>query len=289
MSAIRFAFTAAALAAASPALAEPVSATREITIKFTGELFEGPEQTLMVRGLEAGPPEAPLEPFAGDLPDYTLAVGDTFTFTIEANLPTGAFFADTNLAVPNADGTFNYTLSLDPSPSTNFNPGFVRTFAPSEPLSVTNNTGSFTTLELDLIYDPATDSYALDPLGGFSGVNYAATGYVFDAATQQYVLCGTSGAIDCRGSPSPDLVTTTLASTTDYQFLRTGGIRVNSTDPTSVAGTGGFSLSFFGGWNLPIYGSNPTPVPAPGMLLLFGLGAGLVLRQRSRKSVEMRG
>lgn len=277
--------TVVALAFAStavPALAQ-AELTRKVTISFDATVAQGAVETLQVRDASGA-----LSPYTGALPSYPLQVGDRMTFTIEAELPTRAFYDNYYQGTPASDGLYKLPLVDAASTGSGGSGPFVgiSRFTVSDPLRPTLNFGQPTTARLGVVYDYNTDSYSLDPGVGFVSGAYGAPGFLYDAATGQFTSC--SGAQDCRGSAGVDPVIFSLFGNADFSAISANGIRVNSTDPTSPTGMGFFDLLFSGSWNLPVFGAagtsgGGTPVPEPSMLLLFGAGAGAVFSRRRKR------
>ena len=259
------------------ALAQESDVSRVVTIRFDGTVTQSAQDTLTIRRQDGS-----LVEYSGDLPSYPLKVGDDFSFTAEAVLPTRAFY-DTTYAGPVAeDGIYRLRLT-SPDAGTSPVTGYIESFSVSSPLQPTLNLGQLPDASLSVVYDYGTDSYSLDGGENFFSGSYGAPGYIYDADSATYLPC--SGPQACRATAADDPVIFGLQGEGGGTQLSTSGIRVNSTDPSSGMGTGFFDLIFSGGWNLPTYpaqsSSGATPVPAPGMLVLFGAGAaGLAWRRR---------
>lgn len=277
----------ALVSTAAPALAQ-AELTRKVTISFDATVAQSAPDTLQVRDASGT-----LSDYTGALPNYPLSVGDRMTFTIDAELPTRAFYDSYYQGTPSSDGLYNLTLRDAQSLGGVSGPFIgISNFEVSDPLQPTLNFGQPTTARLGVVYDYNTDSYTLDPGVGFVSGAYGAPGFLYDAATGQFTSC--SGAQACRGSAGVDPVIFNLFGNPDFSTISANGIRVSSTDPASPTGTGFFDLLFSGSWSLPVFGvagssGGPTPVPEPSMLLLFGAGAGAVFARRRRSSKLERG
>ncbi|MDE1467577.1 PEP-CTERM sorting domain-containing protein [Aurantiacibacter sp. D1-12] len=246
--------------------AETVPLSQQITITYDATVIQNAEDNLRVRLADGT-----LTDYTGPLPDYPLQVGDSFTFTATAQVPTQEFY-DNFYAGPIAeDGIYEFAVSsLDPG--TDPVTGYIESFSVSTPLQPTLNFGQPTVARVGLVYDYNTDTYYIDPDSSFNSGAYGGPGYIYDAASGTYVPC--SGATGCTPSAAYDPVIFGLNGLQGTGSVGALNIPVYSTDPFSAEGQGFFDLLFSGSWSLPTYSaSSGTPVPAPGMLVLFGLGA----------------
>jgi hypothetical protein len=132
------------------------------------------------------------------------------------------------------------------------------------------------------VYNYNTDSYSIESGGNFGSAYYAGPGYLYDAASGSYVAC--SGISTCTGNAGTDPVIFNLAGSADGSAISTGGITINSNDPTSGTGTGFFSWLFGGSWNLPQFSGGANEVPEPGSLLLFGGATAFIARRRRKRA-----
>ncbi|MCP5396653.1 MAG: hypothetical protein H6918_07960 [Sphingomonadaceae bacterium] len=284
MAILRFAIILLAGLLVAPSLvsAQTAPLSRTVPITFTGVVTDSVNDTIMVRDATGA-----LMPYTGPLPDFPYHVGDEVTISFNADLPTRAF-VDEYLAShgvpPSTDGTYRigvascyYSGCLTPV-------GAASNIDVSGPINPELNFGQPTNMRMDIIYDYNTDSYSIDwgtstlPSGFVAG-SFGGPGLLYDPVTGLYVPC--VNASDCRGSAAVDPVLFSLYANGDGSVVQTSGIAINAiggaTEPT---GLGFFNLGFTGSWNLPGYAANPTQVPEPDMLLLFGLAAGVMPLRR---------
>jgi len=261
-----------------PAQAQTAPISRTIPVTFTGTVTSSAADTIMVRQ-----PDGILTHYTGPLPDYPYAVGDQVTISFDATLPTKAFYDTVYAGQIAADGIYHVTVT-SPYYNGGTSPGGIGNSTVADvlgPIDQTLNFGQPTNTRMTLVYDYNTDSYSIDwaQSNPFVSSAYDGPGFVYNAATGQYDLC--SDANSCRGSAFADPVIFGIFATGDGSVVRTSNISINSTDTTSGTGMGLFSLAFTGAWNLPAYGGGSTPVPAPGMALLFALACGALVARRA--------
>lgn len=283
MQAMKWAMVAAgtAVLGVSTGWAQTAPISRTIPVTFTGTVTGSAGNSLMVRQ-----PDGSMTPYAGPLPDYPYAVGDAVTISFNATLPTREFYDSVYAGQKAADGIYRITVS-SPYYNGGTAPGGIGNSTAADvsgPISPALNSGQPTNTRMTIVYDYNTDSYAIEGSGSFVSGAYSLPGYLYDAASGAYLLCGTSGQPGCLPSASYDPILSSLSGGADGSRVNVANVRVLSTDPASGTGTGVFSLSFLGSWSLPQAGG-ATPVPEPGMLLLFGAASALLpLRRRLRRA-----
>lgn len=276
--AIGFVFVAAATVA-SPVWAQTAPISRTIPVTYTGVVSAIAADTMLVRQ-----PDGSLVRYTGPLPDLNYAKGDPVTISFNATLPTREFYdSGVYRGQLAADGIYRITVS-NPFYNGGTTAGGIGNSTVADvtgPISPAPNFGQPTNTRMTIVYDYNSDSYSIEGNGGFQSFAYAGPGYVYDAATGSYVACG-AGSRPCATSATQDPVLFGLASS--GHSITSSNIRINSTDPNSGTGTGFFSWLFSGSWNLPQFGG-ATPVPEPGMMVLFGgASAALAWRRRRRKT-----
>lgn len=272
----------AVMVAVSPVAAQVAPISRTIPVTYTGTVTSSASDTLMVRQ-----PDGTIAPYTGPLPDYPYATGDAVTISFNATLPTREFYDSVYAGQKAADGIYRITVT-SPYYNGGTAPGGIGNSTAADVSGAINpapNFGQPTNTRMTIVYDYNTDSYAIEGSGGFFSSAYSAPGYLYDAASGQYLLCGTSGAPSCLPGAGYDPVLTSLSGSADGSTVNVGNVRVWSTDTASGTGTGFFNLSFLGSWNLPGFGGGgATQVPEPGMIGLFAAAlAMLPLRRRMRR------
>lgn len=272
----RFACIAAAVVS-YPAWAQTAPIERTIPVTYTGVVSAIAADTILVRQ-----PDGSLVRYTGPLPDLGYTKGDPVTISFNATLPTRAFYdSGVYRGQIAADGIYRISVS-NPyyGGSTANGIGNSSVADVSGPINPELNFGQPTNTRMTIVYDYNTDSYSIEGNGGFLSSAYAGPGYIYDAATGSYLACG--GSVSCRTSQTQDPVLFSLASS--GHSITSSNVRIHSTDPNSGTGTGFFSWLFSGSWNLPQFGG-ATPVPEPGMMVLFGgATATLAWRRRRRKT-----
>lgn len=272
---------ATAMFASSPVLADFIPISRQVELTFNGTVTQSAGETLIVTDAQGHE-----MPFNVDLADFPIKVGDPFTYSYRAGIPTAAFFETFDIPLDD-DGLYRVRLFLDQVTGGSFaRIGDVTGLTLSGPLFPTEaitggGPGSFHTLAID----PVTNEVFIDHEAGFANKPYSGPFLVFNSETETYELCGNclTTIFENTGSiPDPlEYRLTGNAMGTELSFsafipTTLGGI---------VPGAGSYSLVYSGNWNLPSLSSrSTTAVPEPGILLLFGAGAaGLVARRRFRK------
>lgn len=217
--------------------------------------------------------------YEGVRPDFPFDTGDTITIGFDAIVPTGAAIAD-GIVPPSADGIYRFQIGAAS--------GFGAT-APDADTSIVSfrnfqgtgiaDTGAYISNgQLGIVYDANTGNYSIDvPTDAAFSLG------VFDASVLRYDF-------------DSDELTSVLFS--ELFPNDPGGFRWTGSGPNSGPNSGQIGSSIFtfengqfiggpsgvirfaGGWNLPIFGQTPTQIPAPGMLILFGLGFAAIFKRR---------
>ena len=155
-----------------------------------------------------------------------------------------------------------------------------------------NGTGTFTGTAINNLGEVATIDFALsglvDDLPG--GNQYKAGGLPFDAATIDFFTDAT-GTIDIDGTLYSLQAGDPFAGNTLFQFGTGANDKTADFGGSSwlnVLNPNGHDYVGSGHWDINFNLSQRTDVPAPGMVLLLGLGAALVLRRRGKGGVKGR-
>jgi hypothetical protein len=283
---MRFGFS---LAAATLALAAPAHATfidtsgnyEVVRVEFNGVVTASGTDNLQIRDADNN-----LIPYTGPAPDYPLDTGDTFTLSFDAVIPNAQAIADGFVPL-SADGIYRFEIG-PPTPQDNF-----REFAAVTNVSGTGGIGPDPDdasisgrpfgAGLVIVYDAIADSYSLDSTSedGFAfGINNLdGPLLVYDQVSNLFMTSLFSAAIPASSS-SPFLG---FNGNSAAQGTFLSGVY----QPGTPSGGYLFDVDIDGGWNLPFFGaSDPVPVPAPPMLILFGLAAAGVLGRRKLKPVK---
>lgn len=264
----------------------PVQASAQstipLTIAFDGYVQNQPSDGVMLRTYDPATGYT-LVPFTGPVPEYAYDQGDAVTFTLTTFVPSAADLASGRYdAAKQPDGTYRIPL-VGPNNAGSNGVGVVTEFDVSGPIQSTLNSGQrLGGSGLSVFIDPRDSSYTLGTDTGWLFSLFDAPSYSYDPVT---------GVL----SPRSTSCETNCALTGD------GGFALRSDDLTSIATTnipiygtdrsvrGFFSMLFSGNWSLPTYQpGNPTSVPEPSMLLLFGAGALSVMRRRRADRVVAR-
>lgn len=262
------------LTAVGPVVAQTIPLQRTIDVSFTGTVTNSATETIQIRQ-----PNGSFAPYTGPRPDYPYKVGDQVTVGFRTTVPTGAYFQSYGGQIA-ADGIYRFNIvgpNNSPGPF-----GVISGFDVSGPIREGNNAGQrLGSAGLTIVYDSRNDSYSVQlPNGSWTAGALDGPSFVYDRATGGL----TPSANSCIGPDCSDGLFN-LRGTNDTVTFSPIPIR-DSVAPVSDGFFGGFTLS--GLFNLPIFGSggstsggDPTPVPEPGMMLLFAGGVGwLVRRQR---------
>lgn len=266
---------AAALSAAGLALSAPVSAAvfevadqyQVLPVEFSGTITSSVSDRIILSR-----PDGTFFEYEGVRPDFPFDTGDTITIGFDAIVPTGAAIAG-GIVPPSADGIYRFGIGT----------GSGNTAGDSSTISFRNfqgtdiaDTGNYISNgQLGIVYDANADSYLIDPPTDKS----FALG-VFDAPVLRYDI--DSGVL--TSALFSDLFPQVNGGLTWTGSAATGGqigSDVFTFDNGQFVGGPAGIIRFSGGWNLPIFGQGPVPVSAPGMLIIFGLGAAAVWRRKS--------
>lgn len=262
---------ASALAVATPAVAQT---TGWVDYTFNGTVAITRADETVVRN-----PDGSTVTFASeDIPAYRYSAGDRLSTTFRVDLNSAT------LSNPDCGGRFTLTTTggactVYAQVSTPFgNLSYGGATSDSPPLI----TG------IDLVADPATGGWRLDlPTGTYSMRWVGVNPYYYDSATG--TLSGPTGniCVDVFNCPT-GVITGTATSMVfgsipiagDFGKVRPGyNVGYLAGSAGTFALTGGFAGSTGGG------GGDPTPVPEPGLVGLFALGAaGLVWRRRRART-----
>ncbi|QJB69847.1 PEP-CTERM sorting domain-containing protein [Parasphingorhabdus halotolerans] len=267
--------------AASAALIDPQFQRLELT--YSGIITNPAAEQIELRDYDGFPAQT----YTGPAPDYPYKIGDPFKYSVQVEVPTAAFIDfikdRTGSILTDADGNYRFTGTDNLSGT-----------LPTGKTSGLDITGSITPGYLnspgdgnrikgiDIVFNPAANSYklALDE-NGWGRTLLVGPQFIFDEAT------GTiTGGENCFPAPSQFDCT---HSYTSFSGTATSLIldRIAVTDSRDGRIWRGLADGFevTGGWNLPLFGADPTEVPAPPALLLFGMGAGtLAWRRRKQRA-----
>lgn len=248
-----------------------------LTITFDGVLANDPAGNVRVgqpTQSDAG------QAFTGSVPDYPYQAGDAVTFTITATVPSAQSLASGGYNyAQQGDGTYLFPLHGEAGASSN--PAIL--FSTIDVLGPIHNpvaddlklngTGLF------IAIDPASNSYSLSMNNRWSYGSFDAPGYNYDP------ISGALTPSDTTCSPRHSCTENGAGfsfQSTDLNSITTDRLNIYDADNATW---GFFSLLFSGEWSVtPTNNGNPTPVPEPGMLLLFGAGAAAVFRRQRKKS-----
>jgi hypothetical protein len=275
-------FAVVAASSAAHATIFEVSDTYEVVpVEFTGVVTASGTDNLQIRDADNN-----LIPYTGPVPDYPLDTGDTFTLSFDAVVPSAQAIADGFVPL-SADGIYRFEIG-PPTPLDNF-----REFAAVTNVSGTGGIGpdpddaSISGRPfgggLVIVYDSIADSYSLDSTSedGFAfGINNLDGPLLaYDQVSNLFTTSLFSAAIpESASSPFFGFNGNSAAQGT---FL--SGVY----QPGTPSGGYLFDVDIDGGWNLPLFGaSDPVPVPAPPMMILFGLAAAVMLGRRKRTSLK---
>ena len=254
---------------------------RVVRVEFNGTVTSSITDNIVVRGSDGS-----VVPYTGPIPDYPFNTGDAIIIGFDTIVPTGQAIAD-GIVPQSADGIYSFQIGprpeqLDQFPGT----GSFGNFYGNGGIADTGTYG--TDGNLNIVYDANADSYSLGLLrDGTSGATTDLFGIGFfdfpflayDIATDRLFTANivdlfpsNSGTALTGLSATEGRIPTTIFNFNGSEFL--GG--------TPVGALQDGNIRFTGSWNLPIFGQNPTPVPAPGMMVLFGLGLGLIAARRRK-------
>ena len=269
------AMLAMAVAPAAAQSAVPEGYT-EIPVEFSGTVTSSITEAVMIRN-----PDGSFSPYSGPVPDYPFDVGDPITIGFTAIVPTGESIA-AGIVPESADGIYSFQIGPRPEQLADF-PG-TASYTDLQGNGGIAGTGGFSTDGgLNIIYDANTDSYLIDPSEVFRTGDSFGIGF-FDVPVLAYDAADGSLSV-AQYLDFFDNSTLAWSGTGDTTGrLLAPVLNFNGVDylGTSNSPTGPQDIVFSGSWNLPLFGSSsgPTPVPAPPMMVLFGLAALAVLRRK---------
>ena len=256
----------------------PVQASAQanipLTITFDGYVQNQPSDGVMLRTYDPATGYTYV-PFTGPVPEYAYAQGDAVTFTLTTSMPTAADLAAGRYdGTKQADGTYRIPLfgpnnaGLDPV-------GRITSFDVSGPIQNVLNSGQpLGGRGLSVVIDPTDNSYSLSTDTGWLYSLFDAPSYSYDPVTGVLSPRSTSCQTNCAINGDGGFV----LKSSDLTSAATSNIPIYGTDSSLW---GYFTALFSGKWSLPSYQpGNPTSVPEPSMLLLFGAGALSVMRRR---------
>lgn len=276
------AFSLAAMPATLSATVLPPSDDyRVVRVEYEGTVTRSVTDDIVIRN-----PDGTTQPYTGPIPDYPFETGDTLQIGFDVIVPTGEAIAN-GIVPESADGIYSFQIGPRPEQLDIF-PGTASfgNFAGNGGIADTGNYG--TDGNLNIIYDANTDSYSLGmlPEGAFGpGNNTFGIGF-FDFPFLAYDVPAdtlfTANLLELF--PSNTGVALSGLSYTDIR-IPTTIFNFDGNDYLGARPVGNLTsgdLRVTGSWNLPIFGQNPTPVPAPGMMVLFGLGLGVIAARRRK-------
>jgi hypothetical protein len=264
-----------AVATSSPATAQSAPISRTVPVTFTGVVTNDVTKTIQIRQ-----PNGSFAPFVGHVPDYPYKVGDQVTISFNAFLPTREFYTSPQYnGQQAADGI--YRIGLSGNFFTGVPIGTTDRADVSGPAFVDER--PYGLRGLTVVFDSNADSYSLElPTEPWILGPLDVPSYIYDPATRTLRSSPTA----CFGPQceSAGLIYSGDATggTIGGSFGR--GIQIGlSTEPTTFGVFDPIRIS--GGFNLPFFnGGNPTPVPEPSMMILFGAGAAAMMRRRRKRA-----
>jgi hypothetical protein len=268
---------ALAVSTGTAAQAQVAGSTRIVPLTFTGVVSGDPAASIQIRQ-----PDLSYVPYTGPVPaNASYRAGDAVTITMNATLPTKAYYESLAAAGANlpADGIYRLKLSstLNGSNTSSGQIGYVSPAQISGDLNSVGYYGEPNYTTISIIYDSKTDTYALDGTGSFRDEGVVGAGFTYDPASGIVSAC--SGRT-CAPQSASDNGTYSLVGGAD------GSITSSFSYIWDAAANilGRFTLGLTGSWNLPTYGSGgATPVPEPGMMALFGAAALVPVWRRRRR------
>jgi hypothetical protein len=266
-----------ALATSSPAAAQIAPVSRTVPITFNGVVTNDVTKTIQIRQSDGS-----FAPFVGQVPDYPYKVGDQVTISFNATVPTREFYkSPLYTGQQAADGI--YRIGLSGNLFTSSPVGTTDGADVSGPARIDER--PYALRGLTVVFDSNADSYSLElPSGSWLLGPLDVPSYIYDPATQTL----RSSTTACFG---PQCETAGLVYNGDAKGGTIGGgfgrgIQIGlSTEPTNIGIfdpiriSGGFNIPFFNG------GGDPTPVPEPSMVILFGACAAAMMRRRRKRAV----
>ena len=245
-----------------------------VPVEFSGTITSSISDRIVLNR-----PDGSIFEYDGVRPDFPFDTGDTITIGFDAIVPTGAAIAD-GIVPPSADGIYRFQIGAAsgfgaalPDADTS-----IASFRNFQGTGIADAGTYISNGQLGIVYDANTGNYSIDiPTDAAFSLGS------FDAAVLRYDV-------------DSDVLTSVLFS--DLFPSNIGGLSWTGSGPNSGPNNGQIGSSIFtfengqfiggpsgairfsGGWNLPIFGQTPTPIPAPGMLIIFGLAFVAIFRRR---------
>jgi hypothetical protein len=262
--------------AASLLFAPATASASIVEINGRGQLtFEGTVQYRIDDTIQVSNPDGSVTVFnRADVPDFGIAAGSTATTTISFSLTDPVF------SLAGCSGRYSLGASVNQDTC-------AITARVETPFGTTQFGGAGGDVPpgiqgLVLNRDQSTGEFTLvDPVGDYSLSFLTVPNYQYDSFTGLLSAPGDPcvSAFNCpddRATGNLNVQSFPLAITGDFGRVQPGF------DVGYDAGLLGF-FDIVGGFRS---GNQPTPVPAPGMLLIFGLAAGGIGFLRRRKQAE---
>jgi hypothetical protein len=262
----------------APILNVAAANAETLNIRYDGVVRSTPTESILVRD-EQG---RFTQPFQGQLPnDYLYQAGDNFSLTFTTEIPSRE-----QMALNSVNGQFRLPLVGTGTRGVEF--GTARNVELSGPARL-EQTFPYNFNGIELVYLADRNQIFLDDRGGewrFGPVDFPSL-----------LRTGPDGAINVNGTSCYGVgcESSGLGAFVNGGQIRVPGIPLAEQDPASafdVTIRGIFQFFVDGSFSLPYLSSLdnvgngvPTDVPEPSMLLLFGIGAGGLMRRR-RKGMQ---
>ena len=266
----------AAMTFSSAALAQGPQSV-PIRVTFTGNVTTSAQSTVMVRQ-----PDGSMGPYTGVTPAYNYQVNDPVSISFNTEMPTQAFFT-ANPQYQNATGIYRYPVNMQ---STTIPFGNVDDSALiiSGPIATTSVQQRPYMGGITLVYDSNSGQYSMEmPTGQwtFGAIDGPSYNYNFadNTLTPSNSTCLIGNCFDGTGLSAQGTETTV-----SYRGTVVGTPETTGGRPYTA---GFWDMVWAGSWNLPTYGGgtsgNPTQVPEPSVIVLFGSAAAGLMFARRRK------